>query len=102
MPTYVPRNELQVHVRDIVASKVLLSGLGQVQVDDGEHTLDLVAVTLNGRGDVLLGVELLNTLIDWLFTYTKFPSERPTKVNQAFCPKYGPWPELWKCSHCFS
>lgn len=54
----VPWDEHQVCIADLVADKVLLAALGQLCIDDAEDSLDLVAVAVNGRSDVLLGVEL--------------------------------------------
>ena len=43
----------QVSVSAFVANKVLLSSLGEVQVDDAQYTPDFLPVTLNGAWKLL-------------------------------------------------
>lgn len=49
---FVPGNEHQIGVCDFVANEVLLSGLGEVQVDDTHDTADFLAVALDGAGNL--------------------------------------------------
>ena len=54
---HLPGHKGQVGVGDLVADDVGVAGLGEVGVDDAGDALDLVAVALDGGGDVLFGVE---------------------------------------------
>ena len=59
----VPRQEHEICKAGFVADQVWLSSFAELQLNDTQHTVDLVGIALNGRSEVLLWVVLRQTSV---------------------------------------
>ena len=72
----VPRHKHDINIGHLIADQVLRVSLGQVGVDDAEHTLHFVRVTVDRGGDIFLGMEL-----NWVALASDYSWQRRHATN---------------------